>query len=546
MEIKNFWTLTDRQLCDCEMILDGSLNPLNGFMTEEDYNAVLETMRLENGKIFPIPIVLDVNEKFSQKLTFGEEIILRDKEGFQIAQMLVKNIWKPDLEKEAKLTYGTSDILHPAVNYLFNEGNNIYIGGEIKKITMPNHYDYKKYRIGPKEVKSKIKKMGWDKVIAFQTRNPLHRAHVEMTLRSMKELDANLLLHPVVGLTKSGDIDHYTRIKCYEHVICKYPRNSTLLALLPLAMRMGGPREALLHSIIRKNYGCSHIIIGRDHAGPGLNSNGESFYGVYESQNLVKQFENEIGIKMISFEFMVYVPKKKSYQTLESLGPNVKYKTISGTELRNRLDNAKKIPKWFSYPEVTSELIKSRPPKYKKGLTIFFTGLSGSGKSTLANGLLVKLLEKTNRAITLLDGDIVRTHLSSELGFSREHRSLNVRRIGYVASEITKHGGIAICAPIAPYKKERSFNKNLISKYGGYIEVYVNTSLEKCEERDSKGLYQLARAGKLKKFTGISDPYEVPENPDITINSDGSISPIILVDKIIQKIIDLHYIKNYS
>ena len=456
--------------------------------------------------------------------------------------MMVESIWKPDLEKEAKLVYKTSDRLHPAVNYLFNQGNWVYLGGEIKKLTMPNHYDYKKYRLGPREVKSKIKKMGWKKVIAFQTRNPLHRAHVEMTLRSMNELDANLLLHPVVGLTKSGDIDQHTRIKCYEHIVHRYPRNSILLALLPLAMRMGGPREALLHSLIRKNYGCSHIIIGRDHAGPGLNSKGDLFYGAYESQGLVKQFENEIGIKVISFQFMVYVPKKESYEALESLSPNTKYKTISGTELRDRLDNGVKIPEWFSYPEVTSELIKSRPSRDKKGLTIFFTGLSGSGKSTLANGLLVKLLEKNNRAITLLDGDIVRNHLSSELGFSKEHRSLNVRRIGYVASEITKHRGIAICAPIAPYKKDRNFNKNLISRYGGYIEVYVNTSIEKCEERDSKGLYRLARQGKIKQFTGISDPYEEPTNPEITVNSDGSKSPEEIVEIIYEKIKHKGYI----
>ncbi len=543
MKIEKTWILTDRQLCDCEMILDGSFYPLDRFMTYDDYKFVIEKMRLESGELFPIPIVLDVDKEFSKNLEIGEKVLLRNKEGFKVAYMTIDSNWKPDLLKEANVVYKTTDLSHPAVNYLLKSSNKVYLGGKIESITTLSHYDYQKYRMSPKDVRNKIKKMGWNKVIAFQTRNPLHRAHVEMTLRSMKKLDANLLLHPVVGLTKLGDIDHYTRVRCYEHVIQKYPKDSVFLALLPLAMRMGGPREALLHSIIRKNYGCSHIIIGRDHAGPGFDKNGLPFYEPYEAQDLVKKFEVEIGIKMIPFQFMVYVPEDNSYKELESLNADTKYKTISGTELRNLLDNGEHIPKWFSYPEVTSELVKSRPPRNKKGLTVFFTGLSGSGKSTLANGLLTKLLEKINRAITLLDGDIVRTHLSSELGFSKEHRSLNVRRIGYVASEITKHGGVAICAPIAPYQNDRHFNRELISKYGGYIEVFVSTSLETCEERDSKGLYKLARSGQLKKFTGISDPYEIPKNPEITINSDGSEPPIVLVDKIIEKIIDLGFLK---
>lgn len=525
------------------MILDGSFYPLDSFMTMEDYDLVLEKMRLRNGELFPIPIVLDVDEDFTQGLKIGDQIILCNKEGFKVCSMNIESIWKPDFQREAIAIYNTDDLTHPGVNYLLQSDCKVYLGGKIKSIAKNVHYDYEKYRMSPKEVKSKIDRLGWKKVIAFQTRNPLHRAHVEMTLRSMNELDANLLLHPVVGLTKVGDIDYYTRVRCYEHIIKKYPKNSALLALLPLAMRMGGPREALLHSIIRKNYGCSHIIIGRDHAGPGTNIDGDPFYGPYEAQDLVKKFEAEIGIKMIPFQFMVYVREYNSYQELESLNPETKYETISGTELRKRLDTGSDIPKWFSYPEVTSELIKSRPPTDKKGLTIFFTGLSGSGKSTLANGLLIKLLEKSGRAITLLDGDIVRTHLSSELGFSKEHRSLNVRRIGFVASEITKHGGIAICAPIAPYQNDRAFNRELISEYGGFIEVFVSTNLEKCEERDAKGLYQLARTGKLKNFTGISDPYEVPKNPDIKINSDGRETPVVLIDRIIKKIIDLGFLR---
>ncbi len=544
MQIKNHWVLTERQLCDCEMILDGSFSPLKGFMVEKDYNSVLKTMRLVNGKLFPVPIVLDVNEYFSQKLNIYDEILLRDQEGFQIARMIIESVWKPDLEKEAKLAYGTADRIHPAVNYLFNQGNRVYIGGEIKKLRMPNHYDYKRYRLDPNAAKLMFKEKGWEKIVAFQTRNPLHKAHVEMISRSMIELNAKFLLHPVVGQTRPGDIDHHTRVRCYEHVIKRFPKGSSTLALLPLAMRMAGPREAVLHAIVRKNYGCTHIIIGRDHAGPGKDANGKLFYNPYDAQNLLKQYESEINIKMIPFKLMVYVPKKKSYEELEKTNSNDKIKTLSGTELRAFLDKGLDIPDWFSYPEVTSELKKSRPPLYKKGFTIFFTGLSGSGKSTIANGLLIKLLQEGSRAVTLLDGDIVRTHLSSELGFSKEHRSLNVRRIGFVASEITKNGGVAICAPIAPYASDRDANRKLISNLGGYIEVYVSTSLTTCEERDCKGLYKLAREGKIKKFTGISDPYEKPVKADITLNSDGSKNLLVLVDEIFKMIKDKGYIKS--
>jgi len=358
----------------------------------------------------------------------------------------------------------------------------------------------------------------------------------------MEELDAKLFLHPVVGMTKPGDVDHYTRVRCYEHIIEKYPKDSAILSLLPLAMRMGGPRETVLHAIIRKNYGCTHIIVGRDHAGPGNDSTGNPFYGPYDAQELLNQYKDEIGIGVVPFQFMVYTPRDNTYKPLESLSDSENYQTISGTELRNILDKGDQIPEWFSYPEVAEELKKSRPPLNERGFTLFFTGLSGSGKSTIANGLLIKFLEKGSRPVTLLDGDIVRTHLSSELGFSKAHRSLNVQRIGFVASEITKNGGIAICAPIAPYEYDREINRKLISKVGSFIEIFVNTPLEKCEERDSKGLYKLAREGKIKEFTGISDPYEIPNSPDIVVNSDGSKSPEELVDYIYDILIKMGFV----
>jgi len=535
------WTLNDRQICDLEMILNGGFSPLTGFLNESDYNSVLENMRLQDGTIWPIPITLDVTEEFAEAINKSDEIALKDKEGFTIAVMSAESIWAPDKKAEAEKVIITTDDSHPAVNYLINESNPVYVGGPIKGLMLPKQYDYTDLRHTPAQVRELFEKNGWDNVVAFQTRNPMHRAHVELTIRAAEEHDAKILIHPVVGLTKPGDVDHYTRVRCYQHVLPKYTDDSAMLSLLPLAMRMAGPREALWHAIIRKNYGCNMFIVGRDHASPGAGKDGQPFYGPYDAQDLLKEHEKELGIKMVPFQLMVYVPAKDAYVPKDELEENEEFNMISGTDLRDRLRNDEEIPEWFSYPEVVAELRRFRPALDKRGFTVFFTGLSGSGKSTLANGLLVKLMEDGRRPVTLLDGDIVRTHLSSELGFSQEHRKLNVRRIGFVASEITKNGGIALCAPIAPYQSDRRFNRELISPLGGFIEVYVDTSLAVCEERDVKGLYALAREGKLKQFTGIDDPYEEPENPEIEITSAG-VAPEILVDEIISKIKEMGYV----
>ena len=536
------WQLTDRQICDLELLLNGGFSPLTGFMGKTDYKSVLKDMRLEDRSLWPMPITLDVTEDFAGTIKNGEKITLRDQEGFALAVLTISDIWQPDLEEEASAVYGTTDITHPAVNYLLNIGNKVYVGGSLEGISLPHHYDYQDDRHTPEELQSLFSEKGWDKIVAFQTRNPLHRAHVEMTMRASEDLNANLLIHPVVGMTKPGDVDHYTRVRCYQHVMKKYPENSAMMSLLPLAMRMGGPREALWHALIRKNYGCTHIVVGRDHAGPGNDKDGNPFYGPYDAQELLLKYQTEIGIEMVPFKFMVYLPHEDRYEAIDEIEKGTEFKTISGTELRQLLDDGQGIPEWFSYKEVAQELEESRPPLTERGLTLFFTGLSGSGKSTLANGLLVKLLEDGSRPVTLLDGDIVRTHLSSELGFSKEHRSLNVQRIGYVASEITKNRGIAICAPIAPYEADRRVNRELISPLGGFIEIHVNTSLEKCEERDVKGLYELARKGVIKEFTGISDPYEAPTDAEIVVNSSGT-PPEELVDQIYFRIKEMGYIK---
>ncbi len=515
------WDLTRRQLCDLELLMNGGFNPLKGFLSEEDYEGVLEHMRLADGTLWPMPITLDVSEAFAECIEPGQDIALRDPEGVILAIMTVTDKWRPDKSREAEKVFGADDVAHPAVNYLHNEAGPVYLGGPITGIQPPVHYDFRSRRDTPNELRAFFRKMGWRRIVAFQTRNPLHRAHQELTFRAAREVQANLLIHPVVGMTKPGDVDHFTRVRCYEAVLDKYPPSTTHLSLLNLAMRMAGPREALWHALIRRNHGCTHFIVGRDHAGPGKNSKGEDFYGPYDAQELVAAHQDEIGIEMVPFKHMVYVEEKAQYFPVDEVPEGATILNISGTELRRRLREGLEIPEWFSFPEVVAELRRAYPPRHKQGFTVFFTGLSGSGKSTIANALMVKLMEIGDRPVTLLDGDVVRKHLSSELGFSKEHRDLNIRRIGFVASEITKNRGIAICAPIAPYEATRRAVREMIEQYGAFVLVHVATPLEECERRDRKGLYKLAREGKIKEFTGISDPYEEPENPDLRIDTTG-------------------------
>jgi sulfate adenylyltransferase len=518
------WDLTPRQICDLELLMNGGFNPLKGFLTEADYDGVVENMRLADGSLWPMPITLDVNEDFAGKLEVGQDIALRDQEGVILATMTVTDNWAPNKAVEAEKVFGADDDAHPAVNYLHNQAGKIYLGGPVTGIQQPVHYDFRARRETPNELRAFFRKMGWRRIVAFQTRNPLHRAHQELTFRAAREAQANLLIHPVVGLTKPGDVDHFTRVRCYEAVLDKYPQATTSLSLLNLAMRMAGPREAVWHGLIRANHGCTHFIVGRDHAGPGSNSQGEDFYGPYDAQDLFREHQEEMGIEMVDFKHMVWVQERAQYEPNDEIEDrdNVTILNISGTELRRRLAEGLEIPEWFSFPEVVKELRRTKPPRANQGFTVFFTGFSGSGKSTIANALMVKLMEMGGRPVTLLDGDIVRKNLSSELGFSKEHRDLNIRRIGYVASEITKNGGIAICAPIAPYATTRRAVREDVEAFGAFIEVHVATSIEECEKRDRKGLYKLAREGKIKEFTGISDPYDVPETPEMRVETVGA------------------------
>jgi sulfate adenylyltransferase len=519
------WDLTPRQICDLELLVSGGFSPLRGFMTQKDYEGVCHNMRLSNGVLWPMPITLDVKEEFAKSLQPGtSKVALRDAEGVMLAVLHVEEVWQPDRTAEAKSVFGTTSAVHPGVDYLLNKGNSWYVGGRLEGLQMPSHYDFRTLRLTPAELRAEFARLGWRRVVAFQTRNPMHRAHVELTFRAAKQVEANLLLHPSVGMTKPGDVDYFTRVRCYQLLLSKFPAGSVKLSMLPLAMRMGGPREAIWHALIRKNHGVTHFIVGRDHAGPGKDSDGKPFYGPYEAQELFKKHEADIGVTMVPFNMMVYLEDQDQYVPDNEVTNGSRVLNISGTELRDRLNEGREIPSWFTYPEVVKELRRSYPPRHKQGVTIFFTGLSGSGKSTIANVLVTKFLEAGGRPVTLLDGDLVRKHLSSELGFSKEHRDINIRRIGYVASEITKNGGIAICAPIAPYDATRKAVRSMIESGGGFILVHIATPVETCEQRDRKGLYAKARAGILKEFTGISDPYEVPTDAEVVINT-AELSP---------------------
>jgi len=524
--------LAPRHLCDLELLLNGGFSPLTGFMNQDDYDGVVSGMRLTGGTLWPIPITLDIGEELAQTLEPGAKIALRDTEGVMLAALHVESIWQADHQAEAKKVFGTTNHEHPGVAHLLENTAPWYIGGRLEGLQLPSHYDFKTLRMTPAELRSRFAKRGWRRVVAFQTRNPMHRAHLELTVRAAKEVEANLLVNPVVGMTKPGDVDHYTRVRAYQAIMDRYPRNTAELALLPLAMRLAGPREAIWHAIIRKNHGCTHLIVGRDHAGPGSDSSGKPFYGPYDAQELLAEHEKELGVAMVPFKMVVYLPDDDRYVPVDEITEGEKTLSISGTELRERLADGRDIPEWFTFSRVAEELRRTHPPRSRQGFTVFFTGLSGSGKSTVANVLQVKLLEMGGRPVTLLDGDLVRKNLSSELGFSKEHRDLNIKRIGFVASEITKNGGIAICAPIAPYDEVRKAVRGMIGPLGGFALIHISTPLEVCEQRDRKGLYAKARAGLLKEFTGISDPYEDPDDADLVIDT-TDISPDEAANQII-------------
>jgi sulfate adenylyltransferase len=513
--------LNERQMCDFELLATGAFSPLNGFMVQTDHAAVCDRMRLADGTLWPIPICLEVSETRARGLEVGQSVALRDPEGFLLGVMHLADIWPAAAESEARAVYGTLDRSHPGVDYLMQRAGSIYLGGPIEVISLPIHYDFKQVRLTPAEIRAQCRRLGWQRVVGFSTRNPVHRLQFELTLEAMRRVRANLLLLPFVGVTRPEDIDHYTRLRCYREVLGHYPPDTVLLNLLPLAVRLAGPRNALLHAIIAKNFGCSFFIVGRDHGSPGLDSNGRPFYPCRQTRELAEASAGELGISILSFEEMCYLPYEDEYRFADQVPEGTQTLRMTGSDIRNRLRGGRRIPDWASFPEVVAELQQAWPPPRRQGFTVFLTGLSGAGKSTIAKVLYSRFLEIGDRPATLLDGDIVRHHLSSELTFSKEHRDVNVRRIGFVASEITKNRGIAICAPIAPYAATRREIRQMIEGYGGFIEVHVSTSITVCEQRDRKGMYAKARAGLIKGFTGVDDPYEVPQAPELRIDTEG-------------------------
>jgi len=505
-----------RSLCDLELLATGAFSPLDRFMGKADYERVLTEMRLENGVLFPIPIALPIDE--SSLPSWGEQITLSDTRNNTIAVMQIEEIYHWDPQREARLVLGSTDSKHPLISEMVRWGK-VCVSGELKVINLPIYNDFVELRQTPAQVRSQLEIMGNENVVAFQTRNPMHRIHEELTKRAAEKVGGSLLVHPVVGMTRPGDVDHYTRVRVYRTLFENYyDKSRSLISLLPLAMRMAGPREALWHAIIRRNYGATHFIIGRDHAGPGKDSSGKPFYGPYEAQMMLTQYSEEIGVQPVEFTEMVYLAEEECYEERSKVPENAKIYSISGTQVReDYLEMGKPLPEWFTRKETAEILGEMYPPKHKQGVCIWFTGLSGSGKSTTAEILTSQLLER-GRQITLLDGDVVRTHLSKGLGFSPEDRDTNILRIGFVASELARHGGMVICAAISPYRATRNEVRQMVGD-GHFIEVFMDTPIEVCEDRDVKGLYARARRGQITGFTGVDDPYEEPVNPEIVLNT---------------------------
>jgi sulfate adenylyltransferase len=513
------WRLTDRQVCDLELLLNGAFAPLTGFMTRNAYESTCADMRLPDGTLWPIPVTLDVPESLASQLPPGTPLGLVDREGTLRAVLHVEETWRPDRMKESAQVFGTTSTAHPGVAHLLEHAHPVCAGGRLEGLSLPTHHAFHDLRQTPQELRAEFKRRGWDRVVAFQTRNPMHRAHFELTRRAALATGAGLLLHPVVGATKPGDIDSETTVRCIQALMHRYEPGSAMLSLLPLAMRMGGPREALLHGIIRRNYGCTHLIVGRDHAGPGADRDGKPFYDPYDAQRLFKAHEADLGMTMVPFNAMVYDATDETYVEDSALPAGHTARSISGTQLRKMLTTGDTVPEWFTFPEVAAILAEASRPAHQTGFVLFFTGLPSSGKSTIAKAVAARLPACGRPRLTYLDGDEVRALLSKGLGFSKEDRDLNVRRVGFVAAEVAKHGGAAICALVSPYDSVRREIREMAERWARFVLVYVATPVDVCAERDPKGLYARARAGEVPAFTGVSDPYETPTDANLVVDN---------------------------
>jgi sulfate adenylyltransferase len=508
--------ISARTQCDLELLANGAFAPLDRFLGQRDYESVVREMRLANGTLWPVPIALPVGD--DAPVEVGRDVVLRSAKNEILAILSVDEIYTWDREETAASVFGTTDRKHPLVAEMDRWGSR-NVSGALRVLAIPTPPDFRELRGTPAEVRAELARLGHANVVAFQTRNPMHRAHEELVRRAIDAVDGTLLLHPVVGMTKPGDVDHYTRVRTYKALAEKYfPKDRILLSLLPLAMRMAGPREAVWHALIRRNFGATHFIVGRDHASPGVDSNGKPFYGPYDAQELVARFSDEIGVRMVPFHELVYLAGEDRYEEASRVPAGATTRSISGTQVRDDyLAAGVPLPPWFTRPEVAAILAETHPPRHRQGVCVWFTGLSGSGKSTTAE-ILVSLLLEHGRPSTLLDGDVVRTHLSKGLGFSKEDRDANILRIGFVASEVVRHGGVAVCAAVSPYRATRDSVRASVGA-DRFIEVFVDTPLEVCESRDTKGLYAQARRGAIKGFTGIDDPYEAPLTAEVTLGT---------------------------
>lgn len=532
------WQLTPRQLCDLELLLTGAYSPLNGFMVRSDYESVCSSMRLRNGTLWPVPVTLDVPEEFAANAQPGSMVALRDLEGVMLAVLRVQEVWLADRQREAELVYGTGDPSHPGLAAILSSRARWILGGPLEGLQLPTHHDFRRIRLGPAALRAEFSRLGVRRVVAFQPNGLLHRPHRELTWRVANSLDAHLLIHPVTASNAPDDREHYARVRQCQQALSAYPPGSATLALLPLATRSAGPRETLLHAIVRKNCGCTHLFVRRDDADPGEERRGRPFYDPGAARDLVDRHQAELGVSAVSFGEMLYLPDEDRYVALDDSTPRGRMLSFGESGPRRRSPD-RNLP---SDPFVFETATTPRPEeRSRQGLTIFFTGLSGAGKSTIANVLLARLLEMGDRVVTLLDGDLVRKHLSSELGFSREHRDINIRRIGFVASEITKNGGIAICAPIAPYDSVRKEVRDMVAAVGTFVLVHVATPLDVCEQRDRKGLYAKARAGLIGQFTGVSDPYEVPEDAEIVLET-TDMAPEASAERVIRFLVSQGYL----
>jgi sulfate adenylyltransferase len=527
------WPLSARQLCDLEMLAGGWFSPLTGFMNQADYQAVLDRKQLANGTAWPLPICLDVDKTTAKDLSTCDRLVLRDPEGVALAVLTIEDKWTPDLSAEAKAVFGTDDANHPGVAGLLHKTQPVCLGGALECLQLPVQLDFADLRLNPKGLRAEFAKRGWEKIAVFQTRSSIHKAQQHMCSQLMEENDCALLISPKIGMPDPGENKHYALVRSYQAILDRFPGDQVMLNLLPLASRMAGPREALLHAIVQQNAGCTHFIAGPDLASPPDGTGPRPYYGPYEARDFLTNQKTDLAIQVLPVNRTVYLPGDDRFEDEKKVVPGKATWTLSGSDLSDMLQRGMDLPTWFTWPEVEHELRAIQPPRAKQGLTVFFTGLPSSGKSTVARGLRVRLLELGGRQVTLLDGDVVRSHLSKKLGFSKEDRDINIRRIGFVASEITKNGGVAICAPIAPYNAHRQDVREMVTARGGYVLIHIATPLEACEQRDRKGLYKLAREGIVKEFTGISDPYEIPEDADLALDT-AEMTPEASVDAVMQ------------